>query len=39
MKTWSDYKEHVRTVDPEMGKEMDEIENISAIISAMVEQR
>ena len=39
MKTWSDYKEHVRTVDPEMGKEMDEVENISAIISAMVEQR
>lgn len=38
MKTWNDYKEHVRTVDPEMGKEMDEVENISAIVSAMVEQ-
>ena len=39
MKTWNDYKEHVRTVDPEMGKEMDEVETISAIVSAMVEQR
>lgn len=39
MKTWNDYKQHVRTVDPEMGKEMDEVENISAIVSAMVEQR
>ena len=29
MKTWNDY----------MGKEMDEVENISAIVSAMVEQR
>ena len=39
MKTWNDYKQHVRTVEPEMGKEMDEVENISAIVSAMVEQR
>ena len=39
MKTWNDYKEHVRTVDPEIGKDIDEVENISSIISAMVEQR
>ena len=39
MKTWNDYKEHVRSIDPESGKDMDEIENISAIVSAMVEQR
>ena len=39
MKTWNDYKQHVRTFDPEMIKEMDEVENISAIVSAMVEQR
>ena len=30
MKTWNDYKQHVRTVDPEMGKEIDEVENITA---------
>ena len=35
MKTWNDYKEHVRTVDPEIGKDIDEVENISSIISAM----
>ena len=29
MKTWNDYKEHVRTVDPEIGKDIDEVENIS----------
>lgn len=39
MKTWNDYKEHVKSVDPEIGKDMDEVENISAIVSAMVEQR
>ena len=39
MKTWNDYKEHVRTVDPEIGKDIDEIENISTIVSAIVEQR
>ena len=35
MKTWNDYKEHVRTVDPEIGKDIDEVENISSIVSAM----
>lgn len=39
MRTWNDYKEHVKSIDPEIGKDMDEIENISAIVSAMVEQR
>ena len=33
------HKEHVKSVDPEIGKDMDEVENISAIVSAMVEQR
>ena len=31
MKTWNDYKEHVRTVDPEIGKDIDEVENIYSI--------
>ena len=39
MRTWNDYKEHVKSVDPEIGKDMDEVENNSAIVSAMVEQR
>ena len=36
MRTWNDYKEHVKSVDPEIGKDMDEVENISAIVSAML---
>ena len=39
MKTWNDYKEHVRTVDPKIGKDLAEVENISSIVSAMAEQR
>ena len=39
MRTWNDYKEHVKSVDPEISKDMDEVENISAIVTAMVEQR
>ena len=39
MKTWNDYKEHVRTVDPEIGKDIDEVENISSIVSAMVDRK
>ncbi len=35
----NDYKEHVRTIDPEIGKDIDVVENIAYIISAMVEQR
>jgi len=39
MRTWEDYKNHVKTVDDEMRKDIEEVENISAIVSAMVEQR
>ena len=38
MKTWNDYKEHVRTIDSETAKDIDEVENVSSIISAMTEQ-
>ena len=38
MKTWNDYKEHVRTIDSEIAKDIDEVENVSSIISAMTEQ-
>ena len=39
MRTWNDYKEHVRTVDPEISKDMEEGEALSQIVKAMVEQR
>ena len=38
MKTWNDYKEHVRGIDPETAKDIDEVENVSSVISAMTEQ-
>lgn len=39
MKTWNDYKDHVKTVDAEAAKEITEAENLSAIINAMINQR
>ena len=39
MKTWNEYKEYVRTVDPVIGKDIDEIEAMSSIITAMVQKR
>lgn len=39
MKTWSDYKEHVKAVDPVIAKDIEETEEIAAIVSAMVTQR
>lgn len=39
MRTWNDYKEHVRTMDPKISKDMEEVEALSQIVKAMVEQR
>lgn len=39
MRTWNDYKEHVKTIDPEMAKDIKETEEIAAIVTAMVDQR
>jgi ribosome-binding protein aMBF1 (putative translation factor) len=39
MKTWNDYKEHVRAVDPEGTKTIQEAENLASIVGAMIEQR
>ncbi len=33
MKTWNDYKEHVKAVDPVMGKEIEAIEEKVSIIA------
>ena len=38
MKTWNDYKKHVKAVDPVIAKDMEETAEIAAIITAMVEQ-
>ena len=39
MKTWDDYKKHVNAADPEAAKDIDEAQEITAIVSAMVKQR
>lgn len=39
MKTWNDYKNHVKNNDSEIGKDIEDVENISAIVSAMIAKR
>ncbi|MCR5098777.1 MAG: helix-turn-helix transcriptional regulator [Lachnospiraceae bacterium] len=39
MSDWKKYKEYVRETNPEIGKDLDEVEEISAIVGAMIEQR
>lgn len=39
MRTWNDYKEHVKAVDPEIKQDIEEIESLSSIVGAMIEQR
>lgn len=39
MRTWNDYKEHVKKVDPESKKDIEEIEALSSIVGAMIKKR
>ena len=39
MRTWNDYKEHVKAVDSEAKKDIEEIENLSSIITAVTAKR
>lgn len=39
MKTWNDYKNYVKSIDPEEKKDIEEIETIAEIIGAVIEQR
>ncbi|WP_026506653.1 helix-turn-helix domain-containing protein [Butyrivibrio sp. MC2013] len=39
MSDWTNYKNKVRMNNPEIGKDLDEVEEISAIVGAMIEQR
>ncbi len=39
MKTWNDYKEHVKSLNSESRKDIEEIESIAAIVGAVIEQR
>ena len=39
MRTWNDYKDYVKRIDPENKKDMEEVEALAAIIGALIEQR
>lgn len=39
MRTWNDYKDHVKAIDPEAKKDIEEVESIAAIVGALIEQR
>ena len=39
MSDWEEYKKRVRINDPEIGNDLDEVEEISAIVGTMIEQR
>ena len=39
MANWNDYKKHVRTTNPEIGKDLDEVEATSQIVGVMIERR
>lgn len=39
MRTWNDYKEHARSVSPERARDIDEIEEITNIITLVIQQR
>lgn len=39
MKTWNDYKEYVKGIDENSKKDMEEIEEAAAIITAIIKQR
>lgn len=39
MKTWNDYKEHVKTIDSRSRKDIENAENLAAIVSTLIEQR
>ena len=39
MDDWTKYKDRVRSKNPEIGKDLDEVEEISTIVGAMIKQR
>lgn len=39
MRTWNEYKDYVKSISPENKSSMEEIENLAAIVSSMIEKR
>ncbi|HIW56559.1 MAG TPA: helix-turn-helix transcriptional regulator [Firmicutes bacterium] len=39
MRTWNDYKNHVKSIDSKNRKTIEEVESIASIVGAVIEQR
>ena len=39
MKTWDDYKDYVKRIDPDNKKNMEEVEILASIVGAVIQQR
>jgi len=39
MRTWEDYKNHVKSISEDEKRNMEEIEEVSAIVSSIIERR
>ena len=39
MRTWNDYKDYVKRLDPESKKNIEEVEAIASIVGAVIQQR
>ena len=39
MRTWNDYKNYVKRIDPENKRSMEEVEAIASIVGAVIRQR
>ncbi|MDD2394217.1 MAG: helix-turn-helix transcriptional regulator [Sphaerochaeta sp.] len=39
MRTWDDYKDHIKATDPEGKKDIEEIESLATIVGTIIEQR
>lgn len=39
MKSWNDYKDHVKSADADAKKDIEEMEDIAAIVGKMIEKR
>lgn len=37
MRTWNEYKDHVKAIDSEGKKDLEEVKNLAAIIGAIIE--
>lgn len=39
MRNWNDYKDHVKQVDPQFKRDIEEMEELAAIVGTIIEKR